>query len=103
MSITTHMVAAGETPPGSTDWKQYSPEGIYVDVDTSDAGFGSRTVVYTCSLGGDSRHWTTTGGSCIYNAARKSFRVYVRHTGPITPEQANSWKWHINWMGIEVS
>ena len=94
-------VRAGKTPPGSTDWKVYSPDGIYVDVDTSAASFKG-DVFYTCSLAGVSSHWVTTGGSCIYNPTSKGFRVYVRYTGPITPQVANNNKWHIQWVGVEL-
>jgi hypothetical protein len=92
------LVASGSTTPGSTGWVQYSPDGIYVDVDTSAAGF-SATPRYLSSLGGDSSHWTTMGGCCIYSPTATNFRVYIHQTG-ITVNQAQIWKWHINWIGV---
>ena len=60
-------VRAGKTPPGATKWQQYAtPDGIFVDVDTSAAKFQGE-VFYTASLAGDTSHWVTTGGSCIYS------------------------------------
>jgi hypothetical protein len=100
--ILIYKTAAGRTPPGATDWKQYS-DGIYVDVDTSAAGFGERSVIYTTSLAGEKGHWLTTGGSCIYSPTNKGFRIYVKYISTVTPQDANSWNWHINWIGIEVS
>jgi hypothetical protein len=98
-----HMVGAGKTTPGATNWVQYStPDGIYVDVDTSAAGFGSKTVIYTTSLAGDTSHWVTTGGSCVYLPTNKGFRIYVKNPGAITPQQANSMRWHVTWIGIEI-
>lgn len=101
--IIIYKMAAGRTTPGATDWKQYSqPYGIYVDVDTSAAGFGSKTVIYTTSLAGEGSHWETTGGSCVYDSTNKGFRIYVKFPRAVTPQQANEWKWHINWVGMEV-
>jgi hypothetical protein len=99
-----YLMRAGQTAPGKTDWKQYStPSGIYVDVDTSEANFTEGEVVYTASLAGNSNHWATTGGSCIYNPTAKGFRVYVKYEGAVTPATANNLKWHINWVGVQVT
>ena len=99
-------IASGNTTPGSTNWQQYSPPantGVYIDVDTSSAGFTS-TPVYTTSIGGNSSHWSTTGATSIYNATPNGFRVYVRwaNGNQLTPTQANNLNWHINWIGMEV-
>jgi hypothetical protein len=100
-------IASGKTPPGNTAWQQY-PGGIFVDGDTSSGQFSSPPV-YVTSLGGETNHWFTTGASSIYGTppadlpTARGFRVYVRMAdgGPISPTQANAWKWHINWIGIE--
>lgn len=93
-------IAVGRTTPGSTNWVQYSSDGLYVDVDTSSAGFTS-TPYYFTSLGGNISHWATTGATSIYYPTSNSFRVYVKFTaGTITPAQANRWGWHINWTAI---
>jgi hypothetical protein len=96
-------IAAGHTVPGATAWYAYqgSRPGVVVDVDTSASRFQS-TPIYVTSLGGES-HWRTTGGDCVYYPTPSGFRLYVRFSddGPITPQQANLNKWHVNWIGIE--
>jgi hypothetical protein len=58
--------ASGRTKAGATDWRSYpGGNGIFVDVDTSWAGFSDK-VVYITSLGGRTNHWATTGGSSVY-------------------------------------
>jgi hypothetical protein len=98
------IIASGRTPPGNTNWQLYrdTTPGIFVDVNTSAAGF-SNTPVYVTSLGGNIGHWATTGGSSVYQETPAGFRVYVRwsNSNSITPAQANSWQWHINWIGIQ--
>ena len=100
---TKTLMAAGSTTPGATDWKQYGSGGLYLDVDTSSAGF-TETPIYITSLGGTSDHFVTTGATSIYKETPTGFRVYVRLTSgaPITPEYANYRKWHVRWMGIEL-
>jgi hypothetical protein len=98
-------IGFGSTPIGNTNWIDYFFEGqqigIYVDVDTSSAGFTS-TPVYTTSLVGDGNQWSTTGASSIYEATPTSFRVYLREWdgSTITPQYANKYNWHIQWIGI---
>jgi len=101
------IVFSGSTTPGSTNWREYigsdgKLSGIYLDVDTSSAGFTS-TPNYFTSLGGDGWHWSIVGATSIYKPTRNGFRVYILNArGAIrTPEFANEKKWHINWVGIE--
>jgi len=98
------IIGAGSTLPGDTKWQAYSgtTSGIFVDVDTSSAGF-TRTPVYVASIAGISDHWATTGGSAIYCPTAKGFRVYVRFAmgQPLTPRFANQKHWQINWVGVE--
>lgn len=96
-------IASGQTSPGSTNWQPYNgTSGIYVDVSTSGAKF-TQTPVYVTSIGGNSSQWSTTGGDAVYQESATGFRVYVRFANgtPITPQQANGWQWHINWIGIQ--
>ena len=95
-------IASGSTVPGSTNWQPYSGNtGVYVDVDTS-AGKFTTTPNYLTSLGGNSSHWATTGATSIYTPSTSGFRVYVRWSdgSTLTPAQANSFQWHINWLGV---
>jgi hypothetical protein len=104
---TVAKFASGRTQPGATDWKKDGEESISIYIDTSAAGF-TKTPIYVTSLGGfhGGKHAGTTGSTSVYNATEKGFTVYVRFdkdysTTPITPEDANQRKWHINWFGIE--
>ncbi len=86
-------IATGSTPAGDTDWIQYPPHGIYVDIDTSAAGF-TRTPVYITSIDGEGFHWTTKGASSIYKASSTGFRIYIwkdtlEDGADLTPEYAN--------------
>jgi hypothetical protein len=96
------QLARGSTPVGNTAWQQYpGGEGVFVDVDTSSAGFTS-TPIYITSLGGSSGHWWTTGATSIYTPTSTGFRVYVRWAtgGSLTPAMANQLEWHINWIAF---
>jgi hypothetical protein len=102
-TVQSALIAKGSTPVGSTAWQQYDgPEaGVFVDVDTSSAGFIT-TPIYITSLGGISHHWTTTGATSIYTPTPTGFRVYVRFPSgsPLTPALANQYQWHINWIAV---
>ena len=91
----------GRTTTGSTNWQSYGSSGLYLDVDTSQCGF-TGTPVYITALGGSSSHWSTTGATSIYGATKNGFRVYVKFVNGsgITPQQANNWNWHIEWMAL---
>ena len=96
-------IGSGSTTPGSTNWQPYSgTAGVFLDVDTSSGKF-TAIPRYFASLGGSSSHWATTGASSIYNATPTGFRVYVRWSdgSALTVAQANSYQWHINWLGVE--
>ena len=104
------------------DWQQYrSGSGVFVDVDTSPAGF-SKTPTYITAIHGMGAHWRTTGGNAVYNASPKGilltqlllasscttselivFRVYIQYLEqqPLTTETAKRHGWHIQWIGIE--
>ena len=98
-----NRIEGGSTPAGNTNWQQYEGgKGVYLDVDTSAAGFNN-TPVYITSIAGSSSHWATTGATSIYSPTPTGFRVYVRwvDNSPLTPAQANSLGWVINWVGVE--
>jgi len=96
-------IASGSTTPGSTNWQVYSANGVFLDVDTS-AGKFTTTPKYITSIGGTSSHWATTGATSVYNATPTGFRVYVRFSdgSALTPATANSFQWHINWVGVHA-
>jgi hypothetical protein len=107
--LTVAKFASGKTEPGATKWQRDTKivgDGVYVDVDTSAAGF-VQTPIYVTSIGGDSYHWAVTGASAVYQATPTGFRVSIRwekgfwDDKTLTPEFANTNKWHINWIAFE--
>ena len=64
----------------ASGWVDYfdgpNREGVYRDVDISGCGF-TATPVVSSSLGGNSNHWTSTGGAEPYWITATSFRIYV--------------------------
>ncbi len=99
LSGTPLRIVAGNTTPGATAWQSYQGYALYLDVDTTNAGFKT-TPVYTVSLTGDSMIFWATGGSAPYSTSPTGFRLYIRLIDgtPISPTQANTYNWHINWM-----
>ena len=100
------IIACGKTLPGNTMWQFYKDENgriidgvILVFVDTSKAKF-STTPLYFTSLTGNLWHSGCKGTSSIYKPTANNFVLYLEFPG-ITPEKANSWKWYVNWMGVE--
>ena len=67
----------------------------------SDCNF-IETPTVVSSLVGTTRHWTTTGGSAPYVPTAQSFRIHVEdfHEIPLTPEDADKYGWHINWVAV---
>lgn len=97
---TDGISCAGQTPPGSTQWVQYTAHGVRVDVDTSMCGF-SDLPIYVTSMGGEEQVSATTGSSEIYSSSAVGFRNYIYYGG-ITETKAATWKWHINWVAHPV-
>ncbi|MCR9166576.1 MAG: hypothetical protein NXI35_38280 [bacterium] len=93
--------ASGMTSVGATEWKQgKASDVIYLDVDTSSAGFTS-TPHYFASLMGVSNALYTRGANVTYGSTKNAFRIYVKYLrGDITPEQANEWQWAMAWHGV---
>ncbi|MEH2411172.1 VHL beta domain-containing protein [Nostoc sp.] len=111
-------IVSGRTQRGATNWQQHKddqvPLSIYVEIDTSAAGF-AETPIYVTSIAGDKHHYGTTGASSVYKSSPTGFRIQIRwergyvESTPkpkieeLTPEWANSRNWYINWMAIEPS
>ena len=53
-------LVVGRTDPHTTPWVQYNHGGIYVDIDTSSAGFAA-TPYYFNSLSGHTNNWMHGG------------------------------------------
>jgi len=85
----------GRTSPTDTPWiAMDGGGGLYVDVSTSACG-ETRTPTYLTSLGGNSRHWVTTGVTSIYSPTATGFRVHLKTTETVASAKANGW--HVNW------
>jgi hypothetical protein len=98
--VPTTYANAGSTPIGTTNWQAYGSNAIYLDVDTSAAGF-TATPRYFTSLGGSSGHWTAQGINAIYSATSNGFRIYLYAEGTtLTPAYANSLGWYVQWLGV---
>jgi len=103
-TMSIRNLASGSTTPGATAWQQESDTNIFVDVDTSAAGFET-TPVYITSLVAPLNHDLALGATCINNATATSLRVYLRFAfadgeGP-NSTFARQRRWHINWIGME--
>jgi hypothetical protein len=92
---------SGSTTPGVTNWKQYGTNALYVDVDTSSAGF-TDVPSYLTSLIGNGNQWEVDGVTSIYSPTATGFRIYLRNDmgNAITPELANQKGWCVQWVGI---
>jgi hypothetical protein len=96
-------IASGKTVPGATAWQVYAPGAITLHVDTSSGRFRD-TPAYITSIGGDNLHWATTGATSIYSATPTGFQIFIKFSdgSALTPQNANLWKWHINWIALGV-
>ena len=101
-------IASGQTTPGATNWESaVGPDGIRVKIDTSAAGF-TLTPIYVTSSVGNAYLWGTTGAAVV-NPTPQGFEVFMRwekgfwDSNPLDIQEANSFKWHINWIALEHS
>lgn len=94
---------SGKTVAGE-GWEHYSTGGIFINVDTTAAGFTSDDVTYTTSMMGTSSHWMSTGSSCVYpwpgRTYRTGFRVYI-YQASLTVAQAREYGYQVSWVGQE--
>jgi len=95
---------SGITRPGKSNWKQYTKDTIYVDVNTKDCKY-SGTPSFVTSLHGLKDHWRTTGVHSIYTPTKNGFRVYVAKAdnAGLLASSAEANKWAISWIGSQDS
>jgi len=93
-------VCAGSTGRTTTDWTNYSSDGVYYDVDISDCGFKTVPTV-TTAVEGSGSHWVSLGTSSIYNTSPSAFRIYLKNTYK-NPQGgvAESYKWNVEWIAV---
>jgi hypothetical protein len=95
-------IVAGATTPGATNWQLYNGgQGLYVDIDTSAAGFQT-TPAYIVTVSGNANNWNLVGGSSPYFATATGFRVYIRNAdwSYLSVSGANSNQWIVNWAAF---
>ena len=104
LAVPTTYANSGATPKGATNWKAYGSNAIYVDVDTTAAGFTAAPRYFT-SLGGTSNHYYAQGFTAIYSPTATGFRIYLRNWNgaALTPEYANSKGWYVQWLGVPTT
>jgi hypothetical protein len=75
---------------------------LHVYIDTSSHGFDS-TPLYIPSVVGLGKHFKLLGTNTVYDASATGFRIVVYNAlaNNITPQHANDWQWHVNWIAIE--
>lgn len=99
---TPQRICTGSTPIGTTAWDAYNATTVHVKVDTSACQFTTRPL-YVSSLVGESNHYTATGGAAPYVTdanAKTQFDIYANAATNWTPADANTQKWHIEWVAI---
>ena len=80
-------------------WKTFGSHSVYLDVDTSEAGFSS-TPHYVVTMNGMHSHWSVVGGHAIYEPTATSFRIYLLYeVSEVTAKQAQQYDWRVNWIG----
>jgi hypothetical protein len=104
-------IICGETPAGTTDWRQWGTSEVTIYVDINVVGFTSEPI-YLAALSGAGNHFMTLGTQSVYNTTATGFRIYITKTttpstaltnlmvDTLTPTMANSWGWHIHWCGV---
>jgi len=93
-------VCAGSTGRSTTDWRDYSSDGIYYDVDISDCGFKTIPTV-TTAIEGAGWHWLSIGTSSIHNTSPSAFRIHLKNTYH-NPQGgfAENYKWNVEWIAV---
>ncbi|MFK7787022.1 MAG: hypothetical protein AB8B56_18015 [Crocinitomicaceae bacterium] len=93
-------MCVGNSTPG-VGWVVYNATTISIDVSTAGCAFAS-TPQYFSSIGGVGSHFELTGASAIYTPTANGFTVYIKKNdgSGVTPADAVSGGWSINWQGI---
>jgi len=93
-------VCAGTTGRDTTNWKDFSSMGVYLDVDITSCGF-IKVPTVTTSIEGADHHWMLTGTSSIYNVQPSAFRIYL-NSNLMDPRNgaAKRKKWNVEWIAV---
>ena len=95
-------IHCGETPINSDTSQMYGDDGKSLNVRIrlpTESNFSTQPLILT-SLTGNAGHFIVDGATSIYNRSEGAFTVYLRHTGPISPAEANKLGWRITWIAI---
>jgi hypothetical protein len=92
--------SSGITGTGATGWRSVkgTKNVLVADVKTTASDYLT-TPRYVVSLHGEKNHWMVQGAHSIYHPKKDSFRVFAVYPTPITPKQAEEWKWRVAWVG----
>ncbi|MCK5058543.1 MAG: hypothetical protein KAT34_17945 [Candidatus Aminicenantes bacterium] len=91
-------IVCGKTPEGNTNWIQCDdPAGLYVDVSVS--GFKS-IPYYFVDVFSASDHILAASASYTFSKTHGGLRIYIKYPFPVTPDNANKHKWHVEWLAI---
>ena len=93
-------ICAGSTTPGA-GWVAYSATSLQLTVSTVGCAFTGSPMYFT-SVGGAGNHFELVGASAIYSPTATGFILYVKKNDEsvLTPADAISGAWYINWQGI---
>ncbi|GAB2488833.1 hypothetical protein GCM10027187_65060 [Streptosporangium sandarakinum] len=96
-------VASGQTIPG-WGWKAYGPNSVYIDIDTSAAGFTGNPIYLTAIGGVGGMQYDLVGTSAVYDVTATKFSVYLkwRDDRPLSVADAQRFGWYINWIGYDT-
>ncbi|MBE1536374.1 DUF11 domain-containing protein [Actinomadura algeriensis] len=94
------LTTSGRTETGR-GWQVQSGKVIYIDVDTTAAGF-TETPNYVASVRStDGDHYGVIGAQNIHRATRDGFRVYLwwEDGKALAPADAERGRWYVTWIG----
>ncbi len=104
------IVRTGSCPPKWTAYiSVYGKHGVFMDVDTSVAGFKpGDDVTYTATLNGSADLWTVVGSTSLYplpptSSFRVGFRVYLFDTVCSSGIHGRSADWTLKWVGVQAA
>ncbi|GAA4633319.1 hypothetical protein GCM10023196_070400 [Actinoallomurus vinaceus] len=98
---TAHRTVAGRTVAG-VGWEQSGTGALKIHVDTTDAHFNG-TPIYVTSIAGVGNQFGLVGTSSVYSPAATGFDIFIRWADghAISPADAISGGWYVQWIGVE--
>ena len=93
------IIYAGKTSENSWQPYGFKTNGIVTTVDISALALKNIPIIIT-SIGGELEHWNAMGGSSVYGATNKSFKIYLQtvYGQDATVNFAQTKKWCVNYI-----